>query len=78
MWRVIDRRNPTIEWTTAKYHIGTVTCSKHGVRRSEMSLARSNVSWSLLLIGMKCGDGVLLGWREQCDDGILNDNDDAG
>ncbi|KAF4740737.1 Extracellular matrix protein fras1, partial [Perkinsus olseni] len=36
----------------------------------------TNVSWSMMIIGLRCGDGVHLGWLEQCDDG--NEDDDDG
>ncbi|KAF4684975.1 hypothetical protein FOZ60_007084 [Perkinsus olseni] len=64
-WRVIDsgkKQDLIIKWTTVDwpYHPGLAT----------------NVSWSMMIIGLRCGDGVHLGWQEQCDDG--NEDDDDG
>ncbi|KAF4750948.1 hypothetical protein FOZ62_014810, partial [Perkinsus olseni] len=64
-WRVLDsgkKQDLIIKWSTVgwPYHPGLAT----------------NVSWSMMIIGLRCGDGVHLGWLEQCDDG--NEDDDDG
>ncbi|KAF4659214.1 hypothetical protein FOL46_006683, partial [Perkinsus olseni] len=64
-WRVIDsgkKQDLIIKWSTVDwpYNPGLTT----------------NVSWSMMIIGLRCGDGVHLGWQEQCDDG--NEDDDDG